>query len=182
MKFLEDFEIDINALRRPKKWKDNLQESLGNNYEVFLPLMPCGWNAKYIEWKIWFDKFIPFLEDGLILIGHSQGGIFLAKYLAENNFPKKIKAVFLVAPPFDDKDRGAEFSLADFVLPESLEKIGNQVEKIFLYHSKDDPVVPFSDQEKYAAKLPNSEKVIFEDKGHFVLKDFPEIVEKIKGL
>lgn len=178
--FLKNYQIDIDALKRPKKWKDNLQDNLGEDYEIFLPMMPCGSNCRYLEWKIWFDKFIPFLKDNLILIGHSQGGIFLAKYLSENDLPVKIKTVFLVAAPFDNKD--ADYSLADFILPNSLEKLERQVEKIFLYHSKDDPVVPFANLEKYAAKLPNAEEVIFEDKGHFILREFPEIMDKIKSI
>lgn len=183
LKFLKDYKIDtIERAKRTKKWKDRLQENLGNDYEVFVPLMPCGYNAKYVEWKIWFEKFFPFLKDGIILIGGSLGGIFLAKYLSENDFPVKIKAVFLVAAPFDDKDRNADYTLEDFALPESLEKFADQAEKIFLYHSKNDSCVPFSDLAKYAQKLPEAEKVIFEDKDHFVQKEFPEIIEKIKSL
>lgn len=123
------------------------------------------------------------LTDNIILLGGSLGAIFLAKYLSENDFPVKIKAVFLLAGPFDDKSRSdIDYTLGDFVLPESLEKFASQAGKIFLYHSKDDPVVPFADQGKYAAKLPSAEKVVFEDKGHFNLKEFPEIVEKIRSL
>lgn len=180
LNFLKNYQIDINDLKRPRKWKDKLQEDLSENYEVFLPLMPCGFNCKYIEWKIWFDKFIPFLKDGLVLVGHSQGGIFLAKYLSENYFPVKIKATFLLAGPFDDKN--VDYTLADFKLPESLEKFEKQAGKIFLYHSEDDPIVPFADLEKYAQKLPRAEKVIFKDKGHFNLQEFPEFVEKLKNL
>ena len=96
--------------------------------------------------------------------------------------PVKIKAVFLLAAPFDAKDREADYSLGDFTLPESLEKFSAQCPKIFLYQSKDDPVVPLVDVEKYAKKLPKAEKVIFKDKGHFNIEEFPEIVEKIKEI
>jgi predicted alpha/beta hydrolase family esterase len=173
LSFLKNYKIDLEKIKSGG-WKDYLQDELGENYEVIYPQMPSKHNAKYIEWKLWFENFFPFLKDDLILVGSSLGGMFLAKYLSENIFPIKIRAIFFLAAPFDD--------LGDFNLPESLEKLNNQAEKIFLFHSKDDPVVPFVDQEKYATRLAKSKKVIFENKGHFNLKTFPEFIEKIKSL
>jgi len=118
------------------------------------------------------------LRDNIILIGHSLGGIFLAKYLSENNFPVKIDQLYLVAAPFDGNED--KYSLTDFKLPASLKKIEKQANKIFLYHSKDDSVVPFSDLGKYANKLPGAKKIIFEDRDHFSQEEFPELVEKLK--
>jgi len=170
---LRNYKIDADQIKGGKKWKDNLPKLLGKEYEIIFPQMPCGWNAKYIEWKIWLERFYPFLKDEIILIGHSLGGLFLAKYLSENDFPVKIKAVFLLAASMDE---------GDFILPKSLKKFEQQTGKIYLYHSEDDPIVPFADMEKYAAKLPSAEKVIFSDKGHFIDEEFPEFVEKLKSL
>ncbi len=173
------FSIDrINSSRN--RWNRNLDRALGDDFEVIMPQMPCKQNAKYLEWNIFFEKIIPFLRDGVIIIGHSLGGIFLAKYLSENDFPVKISAVYLIAAPFDDKDRST--SLVDFALPESLSKFEKQAEKIFLYHSKDDAVVPIIDLEKYSQALPKAKKVIFENHGHFNQEHFPEIVAEIKKL
>ncbi len=177
--FLKNFEFDFERLKK-KGWKDSIQEDLGDEFEIIKPQMPSQWNAKYLEWKIWFEKLIPFFADEVVLVGHSLGGIFLAKYLSENDFPKKIKGTFLVAPPFDDQE--SEYSMADFVLPESLEKLEKQGGKIFLYHSKDDDVVSFDDFEKYKNALPNAQTRIFEDRGHFSQEEFSEIVSDIKSL
>jgi predicted alpha/beta hydrolase family esterase len=173
--YLKNYKVDLEKLKHGG-WKDYLQKELSDNYEVIFPQMENYHNAKYSEWRIWIDKFLPFLKDNVILVGASLGGIFLAKYLSENNFPVKIKSVLLIAAPFNDG------YLGDFALPNSLKKMEEQAGKIFLYHSKDDPVVPFTDMEKYAQKLPGAEKVIFEDKGHFNSKEFPEFIEKIKDL
>jgi len=173
MNFLRTKEVSPDDLRGKKRWRDHLQDDLGDDYEIFLPVMPNGWNAKYIEWKIWFEKFFPFLREEIILLGHSLGGLFIAKFLAENILPVKIKTTIILAAPFSE---------GDFALPESLEKFEKQVGKIYLYQSKDDPIVPFVDMEKYAAKLPSAEKVIFEDKEHFILQEFPEMVEKLRSL
>ena len=175
-KFLEDYEIDFEEIKT-KGWKDNFEEALESDFEIIRPGMPSPRNAKYREWKIWFEKFFPILRDDIILIGHSLGGIFLAKYLSENNFPVKVRQLHLMATPFEENAAG---SLADFKLPASLSKIEKQSDKIFLYHSKDDSVVPFVNLEKYADAMPTAEKIIFEDRGHFLQEEFPELIKRIK--
>jgi uncharacterized protein len=176
IEFLKNAEYNPD---KRKKWKDSLAEDLGDDFSVIQPQMPCQWNAKYKEWKIWFEKVIPYIEDDVVIIGGSLGGIFIAKYLSENEFPKKILATYLLAAPYDSND---DYSLADFVLPESLSMFEKQGGKIYLYQSKDDTIVPFANVEKYAKALPTAEKVIFEDKWHFIDEEFPELVESIKKL
>ena len=92
LKFLRDRKVTKEDFIGKNKWIKKIQQELGNDYEVFLPQMPCAWNATYKEWKIWFEKSFPFLQNGIILAGGSLGGIFLAKYLSENIFPVKIKS------------------------------------------------------------------------------------------
>jgi uncharacterized protein len=179
--YLRNYKVDLEEMRKDG-WKDKLQDDLGGGYDIIFPRMPSKRNARYAEWKIWLENFFPYLKDGIVLIGNSLGGIFLAKYLAENDFPVKIQAVFLVAAPFDAKGMDDSHFLGDFALPKTLQKIEGQAEKIFLCHSKDDPVVPFSDLDKYAQALPGAEKKIFEDRGHFMGENFSEIVEEIKKI
>jgi len=180
LSFLKSFEIyDIEYCKR-KGWKNFLQDELGEEFEVISPEMPNRDNAKYVEWKIWFEKIIPLLDSEVILIGHSMGGIFLAKFLSENDFPKKIRATILVAAPYDEKD--TDEALGDFNLPDSLEKFTGQSPQIILYHSKDDLVVPFVDFLKYKRGLPSSRGIIFENRGHFGEKEFPELIKEIKAL
>ncbi len=180
---LKSREINIEKLRSRKDWKDTLTTELGEDYEVLMPRMPNGANAKYVEWEIWFNRIAEVLNNDLILIGHSLGGIFLAKYFSKNIFPKTVKAVILLAAPYDDTDdveRGE--SLADFLLPASLEKFSKQVNKIYLIHSKDDPVVQFTQLAKYQQSLPKAEAVIFENREHFNQETFPEIIKIIKSV
>jgi len=176
--FLKSHNLDLEK-QKNGSWKESLQSDLGDKYDVILHKMPNGFNAKYIEWKIWMDKLLPFLNDGVILIGNSLGGVFLAKYLAENDFPVKISQVHLTAAPYDDNTRDY---LEEFIAPENLEKFEKQAEKIFLYQSEDDPVVNIAEIEKYAEKLPKAKKFIFEDKGHFNREmKIPELIENIKN-
>jgi len=181
--FLKSREIDFERYRTHwKDWKATLDEKLGKEFEVILPTLPNKMNAKYLEWKIWFEKFVPYFEPEVVLIGHSLGGTFLAKYLSENDFPKKIRAAFLVAAPYDYDSRGGTNDLGDFALSKDLSKFNEQAGKIFIYHSKDDPIVPLTDSEKYKRSLPQAEMVIFEDKGHFNQTEFPELISNIKKL
>ncbi len=188
-RYLENYELDFEKSQNKEKgWKNLLQENLGSDYQVILPQMPSPLNAKYTEWKLWLEKYIPFLQDNIIVIGHSLGGIFWTKYLSENTLPAKIKQLHLISAPFEDNIENQigdieieKYSLGDFNLqPENLKNIEKQVENIFLYHSQNDPMVPFADLEKYAQFLPSAQKIIFTDKGHFITDNFPEILENVK--
>ncbi|HWB34204.1 MAG TPA: alpha/beta hydrolase [Candidatus Paceibacterota bacterium] len=175
--------IDIKKFNGQGDWKARLPHVLGEEYEVIYPRMPNKENARYSEWKIWFERFIPFMEDGVIFVGHSLGGIFLAKYLSEEDFPKKISGVFLVAAPFEMRGKGeTQRVVSEFVLPTSLEKLERQGGSIFLYHSKDDPIVNIDELGKYRASLPNATARIFQDRKHQNQQEFPEIVEAIRNL
>ena len=180
LSYLKNQEISLDRLRPRKDWKEALSRELGENFDILIPQMPSKINAHYKEWKIWLERIIPLLDKEIIFIGHSLGGIFLAKYLSENDFPKKIKATILVATPFDDEK--SERSLADFKLPSSLERFAKQGGKIYLMQSRDDPEVLLEQLEKYKQTLPNAKAMVFEDRGHFNQESFPEIIELIKTL
>lgn len=156
---------------RPDGWKKNLPITLGDAFEVIAPQMPCQWNVKYEEWAIWFEKVVPFLREGVVLVGHSLGANFLVKYLAENMLPITVGSLHLVAGCFG--------TAGGFDLPESLGEVSKQAGRIFIYHSRDDEVVPFADAERYMVALPGAELIAFEDRGHFFQSDFPELITVI---
>lgn len=159
-------------------WKANLQRDLGSRYEVIMPRMPSPQNAKYREWKIWFEKVIITLREDVILVGHSLGGIFLVKYLLENRFPVRVRGLFLVAAPFSISSSPiGDFHLSDRLLG----VIKNGGEK-FLYYSSDDFIVPVVDGYKYLDRLPFAKLRLFKRKGHFLQEGFPQLVKDIKSL
>jgi len=179
MSSLKSLKIDLDRYRKVG-WKDSLRKELGNRFDILLPKMPNPMNAQYDEWKILFKKIALQLDNNVILIGHSLGGVFLAKYLSENKFPKKILATILIAPPYDEKD--IEEPLCDFVILNNLKKLEKQGGKIFIYHSKDDTVVPYVDLGKYQKALPSVIAKIFKDRDHFNQPEFPELVREIKNI
>ena len=176
--FLRKYEINIERYKTDKDdWKPWIRKMLQENYEVIIPQMPNRTNCKYEDWKLWFEKFVHFLNDEVILIGHSQGGIFLAKYLSENQFPIRVRAVMLVSAPYDKDSEG--YPVLSFSLPSTLNL---QTGQVYLYHSKDDPVVPFSALEQYRRALPEAVIRIFEDRQHLNQEIFPELLEDIRKL
>jgi len=173
---LESWEYDPYRAEY-KDWKKRLPETLGEDFEVIAPSMPSKHNAKYKEWELWFRKVVPFLRDGVVLVGHSLGGLFLAKYLNENELPVRVSATHLVAAPFGTTDTVT--TLADFDIPSILDKFEERGGRIRLYFSTDDPVVPFSELTRYQAALPSAHTSIFADRAHFNQEEFPEIVFEI---
>src|SRR3989304_2754447 len=144
LKYLNSCELTLEKINK-KDWKDGLGSKLPE-FEVIYPKMPNAKNARYPEWKIWFEKLFPLLGDSVTLIGHSLGGIFLAKYLSENSFLRKIDSLHLIAAPYDTEV--CKETLADFALCDKVGKLANLTKNIFFYQSKDDTAVPFADVEK----------------------------------
>lgn len=162
-----------------RDWKANLQDRFGATVQVIMPRMPNAQNARYAEWKIYFEKVIPLLDDNLILIGHSLGGIFLAKYLSEERIAKKIKATLFVAAPYNTEE---VHPLVDFNLTNDLHRISEQGGRLVFFHSQDDQVVPFSNVKDYQKALPTAEYHFTEQGGHFNQPSFPELEGVVEAL
>ena len=173
---------NLPGVEQLKKWPSTLAAALGEDYQVFQPTMPNRDNAQYQEWKIWFERHFEYLQDDIILVGWSQGAYFFAKYLTENNPPVTIKALVLLAAPFEPADFGGEDG-GDFAFDtRRVGELAQKVASIVLLHSTDDFVVPYAHALKYQAALPQAELMTFTDKNHFLIEELPELVQKIQSL
>ncbi len=177
--WLKHREISIDKKAR---WHDDyLEKKLGPNFQIIRPKMPLLENAKYSDWVIHFERYFPYLKNNAILIGASMGGMFLAKYLSENKFAKKLLSVYLVCPPFDNTLYGEDL-VGGFKLTSNLSLLEKNCKKITLLFAKNDDVVPVSHAKKYAAKLKQANIVIYKHiPGHFKISEFPEIIKMIKS-
>jgi predicted alpha/beta hydrolase family esterase len=171
------------SLEKRINWAQNyLEKKLGNGFQIIRPRMPLQDNAKYKDWEIFFERYIPHLKDNVILIGCSLGGIFLTKYLSEHKFPKKIKAVFLVCAPFDDSHSDEDLA-GGFNLKSDLSLIEKNTKNLAFLFSKDDECVTIYHAEAYRKKLPDAKIIIYKSKnGHFNVPTFPEIIKMVKKL
>ncbi len=175
---LRERTFDLERLRG-KGWKSSLGLALGERFDVLSLRMPCPDNAKYLEWKIIFEKLLPLLSKPTIFVGHSLGGIFLAKYFSEAATFERVKALFLVAAPYD---AGNEYSLADFSITDDLKGLRSSGIPVHLYQSEDDTIVQYSNLERYMRALPSAVQHPFVDRWHFVQEEFPELVQDILSL
>ncbi len=150
-----------------KSWKEKFfKKMFKNGWIMYYPKMPCKDNAKYKEWKLVFEKYLKKLNRKSVLIGHSLGASFLLKYFSENP-GHKFKELHLIAPALN---------VGNFTHNiKKFKNISEQFEKIFIYHSKDDIVVPFEDSEKISRALPSAKFIIFEDRNHFFDERSPEV-------
>jgi uncharacterized protein len=163
-------QCDWDLMVKMPSWKKWLEMGLSDTVETIQPHMPNTMNAKYAEWKIWFEKYFQYIRNDkkLILLGHSLGGIFLVKYLSENTFPRKIDQLHLISPVYDNAGVSDE-SVATFAFdPENLPHITKQVRAIHIWHSEDDTIVPIDHSERYQKWLAGSELHRFKDRGHFI--------------
>lgn len=160
-------------------WKQRLSVALGGGYQVLQPRMPNPQYARYREWSVWFEKLLPHLKDDVLLIGHSLGGSFVAKYLSEHEVGVRVRATFLVAAPFES-DGGRR--LVEFDIENDLALFARQGGAIFLYHSEDDPVVEFEEYRKFERLLPHARIRTFSDRQHFNGDSLPELVADIQSL
>ena len=182
--FLAELEIktirDLPDATPVKRWDKTFRFDLGPTYEVFMPAMPNSQNARYQEWKIWFERHFTYLHDDIVLIGWSQGGMFLAKYVTEETLPFSVKALFLLAAPFEADNYNGE-DCGDFVYDTSkVSQLQNKAQNIVIMHSTDDFVVPYDHALRYKAALPDAELMTFEDKNHFLVEEFPELLERVR--
>ncbi len=168
--------ITLEDLRRPKLWSHTLDMALPE-YEIIRADMPNDRNAKYEEWKIWFEKIFVLLEPESILVGHSLGGIFITKYFSERLPEKHIASIHLVAAPYNDERKEP---LGDFKILQPVTALANHAKSIFLYHSMDDFVVPFNEMSKYIHDIPTAKVFTFTHRNHFLQPEFPELLENIK--
>jgi len=170
------------SIEKKANWAtDYLNKELGKKFEIIRPRMPLQDNANYDDWKIHFERHFPYLKNNIILMGNSLGGIFLAKYLSEHKFPKKILSTYLVCPPFDNT-LSQEDLAGGFKLKSDLFLLEKNSKNLYLMFSRDDKVVPVSHAEKYRKKLKKAKIIIYKSKnGHFRVPTFPAIVKLIKG-
>ena len=172
---LKSSQLHYERLLWSQKWRDWLaQEIVGA--DVLLPDFPNKQNANYAEWKIYFEKLLPLLGDDVQLVGYSLGAMFLAKYLHESPLRSPVQRLVLISPGYDDE---SVEDLGSFRVTSAtgLEKSASE---IHLSHSKDDPVVPFTELAKFQQDLPTANLHIFEDRNHFFQPTFPELKELLE--
>ena len=185
IEYLEYAKIDDPEYKEKKRWYygSQLQSSLGNDWVVIRPDMPCKENAHYKEWKIWFEKYLTFLNDGAVLCGHSLGAMFLVRYVSEEVLHFVPSKIVLVAGAYkaethvEGNDKG--FFVRNKNNWKQLQELSQKV-PVHMLHSSDDFVVPFENYIYIVNKLPNAHGHEFKDRGHFLQEEFEEFIKLVR--
>jgi predicted alpha/beta hydrolase family esterase len=168
--------LNSEILQQNSHWLPWLKQSLeSNNIETSAPEMPHPYAPNYKAWCEVFEQFK--INDETILIGHSAGGGFIIRYLAENNI--SVNKVILVAP-WLDPDKYLESlgcgEFFDFEFDSNVaNKILNQTKSFDVLYSTDDDenilkTIEIIKQNFGANNGDNNAKINyheFTDRGHF---------------
>src|SRR5262245_6076776 len=119
----------------------SLKKALGNDYEVRYPQMPGESDPDITKWKARIAQELNALDGSVMVVGHSVGGAALLKYLSEDEVEKPIEGLVLLAVPSWDEEN---WNFDDLKLPRDLSMKLSRIPHIFLYHNRDDEIVPFS--------------------------------------
>jgi uncharacterized protein len=155
----------------------NLQSKLGPDYSVHCPKMPNEASPDFAAWTRHLSEALAALGRGAILVGHSLGASILIKLLVEMENQHAAGGVFLIAAPYwgnkgwawDEvelpKDAGTRFSLP-----------------LFLYHGRDDEVVPCDHAELYLKAFPRARLRRLSGRNHQLNDDLSEVAADIRSL
>ncbi|WP_147803953.1 alpha/beta fold hydrolase [Alkalicoccus halolimnae] len=157
-----------------------LKDALGEEYHFLSPDMPEPEDPAYSRWKEKLEKDFSGLDSEVILIGHSLGGSVLLKYLSEKTVVPSITGLFIVSSPYWGKETG--WVSEDFTLSGNFASKLPPINRIFLYYSRGDEIVPSSHLNLYKQKLPSAEPRLINSDEHLFLNGLPELVEEIKKL
>jgi predicted alpha/beta hydrolase family esterase len=155
-----------------------LARELGDDYRVIAPEMPDANHPHYQPWRDRIEHELKIIDQDVIFVGHSFGGSVLLKYLAEGSHTKHIRGLFLVSVPNWGPDGWA---YAEYAAPEDIDS-RVAATKIFLYHSRDDPEVPFAHLDYYAGHLPTATVRPIAGSEHSFVEGLPALIDDIRSL
>lgn len=143
--------------------------------------LPKPYEPNYEAWKRIFEQFE--VNDETILVGHSCGGGFLARWLSENK--TKVSHLILVAP-WIDPDKLEHDKVGDFFEFTLDSTVQDRVKHIHLFVAQDEP----DDDVKKSVQIlkeawPESSLVELPTGGHFVMsqmktEQFPELLTALQ--
>ena len=110
------------------------------------------------------------------MIGHSSGAVASLRYAEQN----KIFGSVLVGVCYTDTNDETEKASGYYNHPWIWDKIKTNQNWIVQFASTDDPYIPITEPRYIHEKL-NTEYSEYTDKGHFMITEFPEIIQILKN-
>lgn len=155
----------------------DLGDVLGAVYDVRYPKMP---DAPEVEgWNEQIATELAASDGRVILVGHSLGGSLLLKYLSEETVEQPVAGLFLLAPPYWGAE---EWDVDEYTLQNNVASKLPPELPVFLYHCRDDEIVPFAHLALYAEQLPQATIHELDSGGHQFNNDVSDVARDIKRL
>ena len=168
------------AYEEDKKLAASLEEKLGPNYKVHYPRMPREADPDYKVWKQFIAEELAAMGDGAMLVGHSIGASVLAKLLTDQDLERSVAGVFLIAAPFWHDH--PVWRWEEVALPSEPSTLLPVEMPVFLYHGREDEVVPFTHVDMYARMLPQAIVRRLDGRNHQLNDDLTEVANDIGRL
>jgi predicted alpha/beta hydrolase family esterase len=170
------------AYDEDKRLVDSLQRALGPRFEVRYPAIPDDGDAPYEQWRQQIERELASVPGPVVVVGHSVGASVLAKWLSEREDEQAIAGVFLIACPFWGGDGWRYEGYEELELPSGFAAGLPPGMPIYLYHCRDDAVVPFDHLALYAQLLPQATVRAIDEGGHQLNDDLSAVARDIASL
>jgi predicted alpha/beta hydrolase family esterase len=167
------------AYEEDRALAESLREHLGAGYTVRYPKMPNDGDTDYAALKGALAKELRAINGKVIMVGHSAGGAALMKFLSEEIIDKEVVGIFLIAAPYFG---AGGWEIEGDSLRDGFGAQLPQRAPVFLYHSRDDEVVPFAHLALYGKQLPDATMREFNGRGHQFKNDLSQVAADIAHL
>jgi predicted alpha/beta hydrolase family esterase len=170
------------AYEADAKLVENLRHALGVDYEIIYPTMPNEADASYDEWKQCIERRLATVRESVILVGHSVGASILLKCLSEIKVEKPVAGTFLMAAPFWGGNGWRYEGYEKLELLTDLVANLPQRTPLFLYHCRDDDIVPYEHLTLYEKLLSHATTHPLGTGGHQFNNDLSPVAQDIRSL
>ncbi len=157
---------------------ESLRQQLGPDHEVIFPRMPDEADPDVERWKQTIASELARMTGNVLLVGHSAGRSTLLKFLAEEGIEKPIGGLFLLAAPSWDEH---DWNFDVLKLPPDMAAKLSGIPSLFLYHCRDDSIVPFEHLALHCARMPRAVARAFDTGGHQFGNDLACVASDIRG-
>lgn len=155
-------------------WFPSIRDALGERgFTVIAKNMPDPDLARQEFWLPFIEKELQ-VDKNSIVIGHSSGAVAIMRYLEKH----QLLGVVLVGASYTDLGDEHEKQSGYYDKPWQWEKIKNNTKWILQFASTDDSYIPILEHRFVHEKL-NTEYQEFSDRGHFMVKEFPELLDAV---
>lgn len=135
-------------------------------------IMPYPEEAIYEEWEERINQVFAqlLISSRVYLTGHSLGALALQMYLCRNNVKQTIEQVNFISPTLKE---------GDFIADQNWGRILDKCKNNHIFHSIDDQVCSYREGVMYNERLIGSKMHTFRQRGHFLDREFPELISHL---